>query len=57
MPWQIFRAVAIMATDNSYFDILPVSKLLITSKLFKLEVFMKYVVQLDALCHGKFSEL
>ena len=31
---------------NSHFDILPMSKSLVTSKLFNLEVFIKYVVQL-----------
>ena len=34
---------------NSYFDILPMSKSLVTSKLFSLEIFVKYIV--------KFSEL
>ena len=57
VSWQIFRALAIILR-SIYFDLLPMSKSLVTSNALNLEVFIKYVVQLlfDVLFHSKFSE-
>ena len=45
--------------SNRCVDILPMSNLLVTSKLFNLDVFIKYIVELlfDDLCHGRLSDL